>query len=323
MSFPHPQTTVIAKTKIRAELAEKFWRQETKELFDRNRRLKVERRLNLKELTERRRQRRVFVITCMDERLFFIEEALKLLPGEGIVYGSAGAKIATDKFEEIYGDLIERAIVRGRQATVYLTTHECATDPTRGCATFRNDVKSQVSFFTSLRQAVALRHPEAWTHAFMTDSSNGDLWAIETDEHDPGLASLLDRSERPDWEIEEIGRAGYGIYLGEAYRAWVERANTYFRISSLNPDIPGDVAMAIFVMRHHSSVDLARTPVILHVDYPLHTDQSLVAAARLNLDRALERVLTSPDVLQLVNDGHFKVIKTETNLDTWDGRIIE
>jgi len=305
------------------EAIETFWTQELKELPERNRRLAAEHQAEAAERARRQSRRLTVAATCMDERTAFTEEALGLLPGEGEVYGSGGARIDVETFEKLYGRDLKRAATDGKETEICLVTHKCAGDSHKGCAAFANDVEKQTEYFGELQDKLARLYPETRTSVLMLDSTAYGLERITADPRDARLAEIMKKGGGlKGFRAKEEAHAGYGIFIGDAYRAWVPEHNTYFRLSALNPDVVGNVGIALNVMEHHSTVDLSKKPIVLHADYPEYEDRERSAEAKKAIDAALKAVTELPTVAAKIAAGSLKIVKSATNMETWEGKLL-
>jgi len=302
---------------------EEFWRRESAEMLERNRALAAAHRGRAAELARRRASCETIIAGCMDERTAFTKEALGLLPGEALVYASGGGKIEAAIFDRLFGPRLKEAAAAGKDSAVYFVTHKCADDPHKGCAAFANDVQAQVGYFTSLKRQLMETYPRTRTHVLMLDTTAYGLEAVDIDEDDARCARVLSAGGGlNDFRARETGHAGHGIYIGDAYRAWVNEHNKYFRLSAMNPDIAGNVGIALNVMGHHSCVDLATTPVVIHVDLPRYAERAASDAAAANIGSALERILDMPAVREKIEEGSLQIVRTETDAENWQGKLL-
>jgi hypothetical protein len=265
----------------------------------------------------------VFVVTCMDERNAFADEALGLGPGAARIYASGGGRIDVPTFKAAFGAALSEASSRGEAATVFLLPHECSHDPGLGCAAFSNDTDAQREFFTALRSELKAAFPGAFVHVLSMCTTTHRLRPIAADEGDARLADALAANAALDLRAQDAAHAGHGIYVGDAYRAWVPARNAYFRLSALNPAIKDNAKIALAVMRHHSEVDLSSTPIVLHVDHPRYDDADRTAAAARNIDAHVAALLADPEVLPLATNGAFRIVRTATDMGTWAGAVLE
>jgi hypothetical protein len=146
-----------------------------------------------------------------------------------------------------------------------------------------------------------------------------DIHLHEQDDHLPSLKAA-NRAFRPSFE--DVQHAGYGIYVGDAYRAWAPGRNSYFRLSAGNPDLAGNAGIALTVMQHHSDVDLSAKPVVLHIDYPKYADVGKTSAARENIDAHMADFLGNPSVRERIGAETLKVMRTQTDTETWKGSLL-
>lgn len=306
------------------EKKEAFFEREKRELAERNARLAERHAAKAEARAERQAARTAVVVTCMDERDFAVEEALGLLPGEASVYASGGGKIDAASFERLHGAALDEAAKAGRKSTVYLTPHECVEDGHLGCAAFANDTEAQKTFFTALKGEIEAKHPDADVHVLAFDTATDLLRPVAAKEEDASLAPMLEKNAAGKASHEEKQHAGYGIYIGDAYRAWAEDRNRWFRLSAGNPSIAGNAEIALTVMGHHSDVDLSDKPVVVQVDYPTYEDAARTAEAAANIDAQMEAFLASPAVAKKVEEEGMtiKVVKSRTDMTSWKGEIL-
>lgn len=309
----HP--THVAEKTIDLDAIASFWERERAALPERNRICVAQRVTN-------DARGKIIVVTCMDERNTYIEQALGFVPGYAEVYASGGGKVSTETFHAIYGDGISAAIAGGKLVSIFLVPHECSHDDRLGCAAFANDKEAQRAFFTDLKKNLSERYPNAEVHvsAFCTTTHNLRDIDVENTEL---YTTVRDENTKFENRAEDVAHAGHGIYVGDAYRAWVPERNNYFRLSSQSSSIDGDALIALTVMEHHSDVDLSITPTVLHIDYPTYTDAARTDAARANMDARLETFLSNPDVVVRLASGRLKVVKTETDIATWQGNLLQ
>ncbi|MBI4457366.1 hypothetical protein HY633_00180 [Candidatus Uhrbacteria bacterium] len=295
------------------KLNERFWKEEREYLAARNRTAAARFASAAAEIARRRDKSVKILVTCMDERNTHVEEALGLLPGEADVFASGGGKTDFAAIERIFGSRISSAVAAGKPVSIFLTPHECSHDANLGCAAFGNDTAAQKQFFTALKNDIVRAFPSVVTHVMALCTTTHKLREIDCHDAAECLIAVRGANAFFDRHAKDVGHAGYGIYVGDAYRAWVGDRNRYFRLSSLNPSLEGNIGIALTVMEHHSDVDLAATPAVLHIDYPRHQDDDLSAAVRENIDRA-----TAP----FLNRSDLHVIKTETDVANWQGRML-
>lgn len=274
------------------------------------------------EIARRQADRENIVVTCMDERAAHIDEALGLLPGEAHVYASGGGKIDAQTFQSLFGEKISACEKSEKTASVFLVPHECSHDPHLGCAAFGNDTEAQKTFFTELKRDIVARHPKANVHVMAMCTTTHDLREIDVQDEDKQLPSLRVANENFEPKFEDVQHAGYGIYVGDAYRAWIPGRNTYFRLSAENPNLAGNAEIALTVMQHHSDVDLTAKPIVLQIDYPLYADESRTETAKQNIDAQMTAFLALPAVKAKMNAEAFKIVKTETHIETWNGKVL-
>ncbi len=317
----HPEGMTDLETE-KNSTHEEAWRRELAELPERNSELAAARRARAEEIEKRRNGRLTIVALCMDERTTHSEEALGLLPGEAEVMASAGGKISFEDFEKIYGGRLAEAEKDGREIVIDLNPHECAGHPHDGCAAFKNDVAEQTRYFQELKRKIAAKYPAALVNLVFLDTAEYGLRPVDLDQRDARLAEVAAGDGLPELADKEIRHSGYGIYVGDAYRAWVDGQNRYFRLSADNPDIAGNIGIALKVMQGHSQVDLGATPIVLQVDYPEYGDATRTKAARENIDRSLAAALADPAARELADKGVLRIVKSATNADSWEGKLL-
>lgn len=313
--------TETKEKKLERQKHEAFWMQEIATLPVRNVKC-VARRFTPVDGADRE----CIVVTCMDERNTHVDEALGFTPGEAEIYASGGGKIDFATFDALYGERIDTATTWGewgRPVSVFLLPHECSHDRHLGCAAFANDTEAQRAFFTELKKAIKEKHPKAAVHVMAMCTTTHKLREIDVDDADVTLAAVREANANLELRAEDVAHAGHGIYVGDAYRAWVPERNAYFRLSALNPSLAGNAAIALKVMEHHSEVDLTEKPVMLHLDYPRHTERAKTDAARANIDAAITEFLSQPEAADRLNRGALKIVKTETDIATWKGKLLE
>jgi len=297
-----------------------FWKIEKVDIGQRNVDCSEKYESHLPELRRRLAHRTTFMTICMDERCGMVADPLDLLPNEAIVMASGGGRISPEDFDRIYGVKVQHSIQARRQTAIYLITHECAGYPKKGCAAFKSDVPVQKAYFAELQQALKKLYPEAFVHTLMHDTSTNRLLAIDTDNRDDHLAKVLANDKNLlETEQEELGHAGYGVYIGDAYRSWVKENNRYLRLSSLDPNLVADLKLAIVVVTEHSSIDLSTHPVVIHLDNPIYPDSKLSGACRRNMEEALTEVMAEPKINKMIDDGLIRIIKTETEIGSQRG----
>jgi hypothetical protein len=300
-----------------------FWDEERRRLAVRNASAALAFQDRRDELTERRTAREAIVVTCMDERNTHILEALDLIPGEPWLYCSGGGKIGIDTFEKLFGKRIDWAAGIGREVSVYLVPHECNANGHLGCAAFANDTAAQKDFFTALKKEILHRHPKALVHVLAFDTSSGRLREVDADARDRGMAGCLRSNADRAKDLADEAHAGHGIYAGDAYRAWVNERNAYFSLAADNPNLAADIGIALKVMGHHSEVDLAETPAILHIDYPLWTSAERTRNAAANIDAAITALESNETFRDWRSTGKLTVFISKTDMDTWSGKLHE
>jgi carbonic anhydrase len=300
---------------------EKFWKAEDKEMGERHRRMTADYSAAKVLMEERRSRRLSIVLTCMDERCALIEDALGLLPGEALVHSSGGGRMETEAFSAVFGSRIIGAQKKGAAVAVWLVTHECVGDENLGCAAFDNNIDAQVDYFITLKKNLSDQYHDAFIHVLALDSTTYAFRRVSVDERDPELArSAVGLKE---FAAAEKAHAGYGVYIGDAYRAWVDGHNKYFRLSARNSEIAGNFAIALKVMGHHSKVDLSKMPIVLHVDYPKYANEDDSFAAKDNIDLGVASIMSNDQVKEMLADGRMRLMKTETDIASWQGKLVE
>lgn len=308
--------------RLQREAFAAFWMQEIATLPIRNMTCSAGRRASATDAQERE----CIVITCMDERNTHVDEALGFAPGKAETYASDGGAIDLATFAALFGKRIDTASAWGqwgRPVSVFLVPHECSNDASRGCHEFQNDANAQKAFFGSLKREIKNRFPSAAVHVMALCTTTHKLREIDVDEADDVLPSVREANAKLDLRAEDAARAGHGIYVGDAYRAWVPSRNTYFRLSAFNPALASNAAVALSMMERHGDVASTEKPVMVHVDYPRHMERSKTDAARANIDAALMEFLSQPAVAESLNRGALKVVKTETDMTSWKGKLLE
>lgn len=305
-----------------SEAKEAFFDRELTGLVERNSELSERHGADLEAIVERNHERQVIILTCMDERDFGVEEAYGLLPGEAEVYASGGGKLDAAGFERMYGAMLDAAERAGKDIEIYMTPHECSDGRHLGCAAFGNDTGAQKDFFGQLKAELAAKRPNAKIHVLAFDTSTDHLRRVDADASDAALEPMLEANEKKPGRYEDTGHQGYGIYIGDAYRAWVPDRNRYFRLSAMNPDISGNADIALTVMDHHSGVDLSDKTITVHVDYPSYEDAERTEAAKANIDAQVQAFLASPAAKEKSDKGDLKIVKTRTDMKNWKGELV-
>ncbi len=307
-------STNIAEKTIDLDAIASFWERERAALPERNR-VCIASRATTDE------RKKTIVVTCMDERNTHIDEALGFAPGHAEVYASGGGKVSAETFHAIYGARIFAACAENKPVSIFLLPHECSHDDHLGCAAFANDKEAQRAFFTDLKKNLSGRYPNAEVHVAAFCTTTHKLRDIDIENSDV-YATVQDANTKFDKHAKDVAHAGHGIYVGDAYRAWVPERNNYFRLSSQSASIESDALIALTVMEHHSDVDLSTTPTVLHIDYPIYADAKRTEAARENMDACLETFLMKPGVAARLANGRLKMMKTETDMATWQGKTL-
>jgi hypothetical protein len=261
---------------------------------------------------------RPIVVACMDERNTLTEEGLRLVPSQVLRLATGGGRISAEDFLDIYSAELSST---GAGNTVYLVTHEVIGRPELGCAAFQNDMEAQEKFFCSLKNSLADKLPEARIHVVSYDTTTGALRPIDLDERDSEFNLTVQDSQNIRLRHDDQNHAGYGIYVGEAYRAWHGKRNTYFHISAVAPSLESDLNIALTVIREHSDVDLSDKPIMLQLDAPhgRPADQLLTAKA----NQSVKKFLAQPLVQQLIESGELQIIRSTTSLENWQGKMVE
>ncbi len=309
MHSPH-----IAEKTLNLDAIASFWERERTALPERNRVCGVTRATN-------DAGQKIIVVTCMDERNTHLEDALGFAFGHAEIYASGGGKVDAETFHTIYGADIARSLEENTAVSILLLPHECSHNAELGCAAFGNDQEAQRVFFTDLKKNLKERYPDAEVHVSAFCTTTHTLRDIDT-EDTAAYKTICDANAKLDTHAQDVTHAGYGIYIGDAYRAWVPNRNLYFHLSSQSASITGDAHIALKVMEHHSDVDLSVTPIVVHVDYPVYENGARTEAAGTNIDTHLEAFLTHPDVAVRLASGRLQVVKTKTDIATWQGKIL-
>jgi hypothetical protein len=291
-----------------------FFTKECAELLERNAHAVAYRAIP-KKMSDGRKD---VVLACMDERNTLTEEALGLYPSMVRRIATGGGKIAADDFVRLAGSA---AADDGADLSAYLVTHEVIGKPELGCAAFKNDIRAQEKFFSELKTQLAQKMPTALIHVLSMDTSVGTLRAISLDERDEQFVPFARSGGQPRSRCSDEAHAGYGIYVGEAYRAWCSERNTYFHISASAPSLAGDLDIALGVILHHSTVDLSGKPIVLHVD-ATESWEGLPDVAAERMETAVAAFLAKPEVATMLADGSMRVIRTVTDLKTWRGKVV-
>jgi len=262
---------------------------------------------------------RTLIVTCMDERNTLVDEWFSLRPGEATVYCSGGGRIDDATLDAVFGDAFTDV---SADVHVYLVAHQCFANVDAGCAAFKNDCTAQELYFMELRQRIVSRYPMAIVHVFAMDTSTGNLVVKYADARQTGEAQhLVEKALQRTTVFQDEGHAGYGVYIGDAYRAWVGERNDYFCISSSDPNMAADAGIALSVMRHHSAVDLATTPIVFLVDYPVYEDTERTAAAARRIDTGLSAIRALDGVRVMEEDGDLVVLTARTDMRTRVGAL--
>ncbi len=301
---------------------ETFWNKEMTALVERNQELSRAHEAQAEQIAERQAKRLTILVTCMDERDFNAEEGFGLLPGEAEVFASGGGKIGAEDFKRLYGAAMEAAAKAGKEIEVYFAPHECSDGGHLGCAAFKNDTEAQKAFFSGLKEEVLRMRPEVKAHVLAYDTSTSHLRRVDADANDPTLEPMMNANEQGGQRWEDAQHAGYGVYVGDAYRAWVENRNAYFRLAAMDAALAGDAGIAVTVMEHHSDVDLSDKPIIFHVDYPKYEDAERTVAAETNINGQIETFLATPRAKELLESGDLKIVRTSTDMKTWKGEML-
>lgn len=301
---------------------EAFFAAELHRLSEKNAELAEKRASAAAEIARRQAARRACVMTCMDERCIHVEEALGLLPGEADVYGSGGGRLDMKSFNKLFAPQLQAAAATGALPVVYLVTHFCSAGADLGCAAFKNDIPAQTAFFDAFKKEILAAHPNFVVHVLLHDTAADHLQVHNADERDAALTAILKASAALAPTRPGLAHAGYGVYLGDTYRAWNDGYNRYFSLAAENPELVGNLGIAFAVMAHHSQVDLIKTPIIVHVDYPLYEDAGRTKRLHEKLEENLKEALRAPEAAQLLSDGQIKIVRTETDVKTWKGRSV-
>lgn len=259
------------------------------------------------------------IVACMDERNTWTEEALGLAPHRVFRFASGGGKIGAADFVRLFTGALASLPPTGRR--VFLMTHEVVGRPDLGCAAFKNDMAEQERYFKALRRELSARLPGTAIHALSLDTSTLAVRPIETDDGDGEYGDRLRAGIPAGSAAPEVqGHAARGIYVGEAYRAWVTERNTFFHVSAIAPSLSGDLDIALSVILHHSDAVLDEEhPLVLHIDYPSGNGTIGIADA---VDKTVDAFLESPELRDLRDRGLLAVIKTSTDVGTWSAQLL-
>ncbi|MFH1047945.1 MAG: hypothetical protein V1738_06615 [Patescibacteria group bacterium] len=294
-----------------------FFVNECRELTERNEQAVQKRSADVDDRGDGRRH---VVLACMDERCTNTEEALGLQSSAVRRIATGGGKISPEDFMSLLG--LTAGPLAGKGDTLYLSTHEVIGRPELGCAAFKNDIAAQERFFLDLKAKLTPSLPEAFIHVLSMDTSTSELRVISPDERDTRFTDLVARGGQPHPRLADEAHAGYGIYVGEAYRAWSAARNAYFHISASAPSLAGDLDIAIGVILHHSTVDLSDKTIVLQIDEPTSWNGFPAGAAE-RLSSTIESFLAKPDVAELLANGTIRIVRTTTDLDTHEGKVIQ
>jgi len=263
-------------------------------------------------------EQRPVVVACMDERCTLTEEALGLIPHHVLRLATGGGRVMVEQFSKIFE---HELTPDGTGNMIYLVTHEVAGRRDLGCAAFKNDIDAQEKYFWDLKNELAQHLPDARIHVVCMDTTTGGIRAIDIDQRDDEFQIFAERGGTPRFEYEDQNHGGYGIYVGEAYRAWNSTRNAYFHISAVSPTLESDLNIALTVITEHSDVNLSNKPVILHLDAPRGTRTSGLIASM--TQPALRRFLNQTHVREMLDNGELKIVRTATNLETWRGKVVQ
>lgn len=287
-----------------------FFERELTALTERN----ITARNGLQEL----KKSKPIVVACMDERNTLTEEALGLNPFQVTRLATGGGMIDANDFLSIYSD---RLSGEGKGNEILLVTHEVVGKNELGCAAFKCDMPAQEKYFCRLKKELAQNLPGAIIHVVSMDTSTGGLRGIDIDERDEEFKMFAERGGAPRIRCMDESHGGYGIYVGEAYRAWNSLRNRYFHISAVAPSLLNDLNIAISVITGHSDVDLSDKTIVLHLDTPKGgAVDSLIAA---KADKAVQELLKQPNVAEMLDSGEMQIVRTTTDLHNWNGTVME
>ncbi|OIO52064.1 hypothetical protein COY93_00095 [Candidatus Uhrbacteria bacterium CG_4_10_14_0_8_um_filter_58_22] len=294
----------------------KFLKEEVERLMSTNSKVAEARSISA---SQRDTGRRKIVVACMDERNALTEEALGLEPTLVQRFASGGGKVGAENFLHLHASLLEGG---GQNATIYLTTHEVVGAPELGCAAFKCDLPEQERYFTTLRRELAKRLPRAIIHALSYDTATDGLRGIELDPCDKDFVALVTRGGNPLAKPRaDRAHGGFGIYVGDWYRAWVDRYGTHFHISAGAPSLRDDLNIALGVMLHHSEVDLSDKPIIVLIDRPMAGADSSTVEHHRQAAVTVNDFLRSLEAMSLMESGRMRLVELETDPGTWSGRI--
>ncbi len=292
------------------EEREAFFKAEVKSLSTRNEAAAS----NMGQLPDKR----PVVVVCMDERCTLTEEALGLIPYQVLRLATDGGRITADQFMNILGQDLNSS---GMGNKVYLVTHEVRDRIDLGCAAFKNSIDSQKKYFWDLKNELSQRLPDARIHVVSMDTTTGGICAIDIDQRDDEFQIFSERGGAPRLKCKDENHAGYGIYVGEAYRAWNWTRNAYFHISAVSPSLESDLNVALGIITMRSDVDLSDKPVVLHLDAPRGTSKSGLTSAL--AQGPLKSFLRQASVRKMTENDELKIVRTVTNLETWRGKMVQ
>jgi hypothetical protein len=293
---------------------EKFYQNECLELLAHNQQAALNFSLVQRNLNDKPRR---IVLTCMDERTALVEEALNQQPALIQRIATGGGKIEADYLLAL---IAGKSSTDKKDVTLYLVTHEVIGRPELGCAAFKNDIRAQEKYFSNLKTELLAQCPQARIHILSLDTSTGGLRAINLDDRDDDFASFVRRGGQAHERATDENHAGYGIYVGEAFRAWCSRRNTYFHISVSALSLGSDLNIALEVMSHHSDVSLENKPIILQIDEPLSWE-GLPADCADRSKQTITAWLAQSNIRDLLSAKKLRVINTKTDLTNWHGQI--
>lgn len=278
----------------------------------------------------RRAQAFQILVTCMDERNTFATDAIGEPLGAVEIFSSPGGKVIPETILRIYGQQLEEARTRGKEILLYLIPHCCHADAHAGCAAFQTDERAQEAYFSQLADSLHA-HPAFAGVSIVTafyDTDTHELFPFHGTTLSAKMNAAAERLRREKGEGKEGVKgewdrqhAGNRCYIGVTPRAWTARRNRAFHLhSGMNSEeLLEGIALAIKVMKTHSHVNLHTTPIVIQIDRqqgqasPI-TMKDAELLARLNASSFLHGIE--------VSEKGVLIVRTETNPETWEGRVI-
>lgn len=271
-------------------------------------------------------------VTCMDERDTFASEATGEPLGSMELFASPGGKVTPEKLVELYGKQLAEARAAGKELAVYLMPHTCGADNHAGCAAFKTDEKAQEAYFSQLADGLRARPEFAGTKIvtafYDTDSHemrpfHGSMVSKQADD-----AAVRLRSEKGEGKEEAKGdwdraHAGNRIYVGDLPRAWTARRNAAYHLHSGmdRQELVDGIALAVKVIKVHSHVDLASTPIVIQLDAALGSRDAFAMSDE-DILMTLNASPNLADAALKVHPEEVMIIRTQTNPETWEGTIL-